>query len=255
VKCLARKCDAQCKVTWGCVDGYRWDEPADAYTVTIQVNQFNGTDPEVGALVTACLGSDPGCTFGAGMQSSTVTDESGLATLQLSSGFAGYFLIEPQGDAYYPMTMLWSQPIYRVHRSFQVNLFKRSWLDDMAASLQVSKTDENAGHVIFRAENCLPLEFIGNPDGNAEAEGVSVSFMPTRPDSTRAFYTRYALGVDPLLKATKSTGGAGAYGGALNLPAALLTLVGSYEGSDMMHATMRLRANTLGLVHLVPDAR
>jgi hypothetical protein len=61
--------------------------------------------------------------------------------------------------------------------------------------------------------------------------------------------------VRTFFKATRSSGGAGAYGGALNLPSATLTLVGSHEGSDMMHATMRLRANTLGLVHPVPDAR
>jgi hypothetical protein len=123
----------------------------------------------------------------------------------------------------------------------------------MAASLDVTKDDASSGHVIFRAENCLPMDFLGDTDGNAEADGVRVTYSPSGKNSTEVFYTRFSLTVDRTLKTTKSTGGA--YGGALNLPPGSLTLIGSHEETDMMHVTLRMRPNTLALVHLVPDGR
>jgi hypothetical protein len=253
VKCLVNKCDPQCNVSWGCVDKYAWTQPTEAYTVSIQLGNAFNQAPDVKARVTACQAGDPGCSVGTGKEGSTLTDENGVATLTLDPDFIGYFLIEPSDPKYYAMTMLWSMPTYRVERRFWVNLFERTWLDAMADSLKVKKDDEKSGHVIFRAENCLPIDYLGDQDGNAEAEGVKVAYSPSGLDSTGVFYTTIGLMVDALLQATQAKGRA--YGGALNLPPGSLTLVGSHGDKDVTRATLRIRPNTLALVHLVPDGR
>lgn len=253
VKCLTNKCDDKCNVSWGCVDSYRWAPPNKAYNVSIQIGNAFSQAPDIGARITACQASDPGCSAGTGKESSDLTDDNGVVTLTLDPGFFGYFLVEPADPKYYPMTMVWSQPIYRIERSFRINLFERTWLDAMADSLDVTKDDAASGHVIFRAENCLPLQYLGDQDGNAEADGIRVSYSPSGTNSSEVFYTRYALSVDRTLNTTKATGSA--YGGALNLPPGSLTLVGSHEQDDVMHVNLRLRPNTLALVHLVPDGR
>lgn len=117
-KCLFNKCDATCKVSWGCIDSYRWPQPSEAYTVTIQVGNAFTQEPDVETRITACQASDPGCSTGTGKEGSGVTDADGRVTLTLDPGFFGYFLIEPSDPKYYPMTMVWSQPVYRVDRSF-----------------------------------------------------------------------------------------------------------------------------------------
>lgn len=253
VECIASKCDAQCNVLWGCVEAYSWAQPSDAYNVKIHVdNSISGAEV-VGARVTACQGSDPGCGVGSGMESSDMTDEGGDATLTLDANFFGYFLIEPNDPKYYPMTMMWSQPIYRVDRTFTIGLFERPWVDVMADTLGVTKNDDTAGHMIFHAQNCLPVLYLDDVAADTDADDVVVSCSPKGPDSSRVFYTRYAVGVDPTLDMTKKTGGS--YGGALNLLPGALTLVGSYNERDIAHATIRMRRNTLALVHLVPDGR
>ena len=60
----------------------------------------------------ACGGLDPSCSLGGGMESMGMTDADGRVTLQLTSGFFGYFSVDA-GSMFYPMVVMWSQPTYR----------------------------------------------------------------------------------------------------------------------------------------------
>jgi hypothetical protein len=187
------------------------------------------------------------------MASTNMTDANGNVTLPLDSGFFGYFLVEPEDKKYYPMTMVWSQPVYRVARSLEITLFDRAWVDAMADTLAVTKDDERAGHLIFRAENCLPLNYFGDSETNAAAENVVVSCLPNGPNSSQVFYTSFGLTVSRKQTATKAVGSS--YGGALNLLPGSLTVVASQGESGVSNTTLRMRPNTLALVHILPDGK
>ncbi|MET0387145.1 MAG: hypothetical protein ABW321_14350 [Polyangiales bacterium] len=252
VKCLVAQCEQPCDVFWGCVGKYTWEPPGRSYTITIRITDAISGDPDTEATVRACQGADPACASGSGLESMGQTDFDGRVTLTVSNGFFGYFLIEPS-ERYYPTTFIWSQPTYRLDTSFTVNVFERQWLDVMAAQLDTTKTDTGAGHLIFRAENCLPMSFLGEADTNAEAEGMVVSYSPSADLSTRTFYTSFGLVVDPEETATTSEGAG--FGGALNLPPRAVTVIGKHGDDDVSRTTVRMREGWLGLVMLVPDAR
>jgi hypothetical protein len=251
VQCLARECEEPCNVRWGCVGSYSFPVPANAYSVRVRVAEATSNRGVKGATVTACQGSDPNCGIGAGMDGSATTDADGYATLALRNDFFGYFVADG-GDSYFVTTLMWSQPTYRVDTTFTINLFAKEWLDVLLQQVMVKKHDD-AGHMIFRAENCLPLRYIGNDNANAEADGVIVNYAPNGPDSSRTFYTTYALSVDPVATATQAIGSG--YGGAVNLPPGLVSIVGSHDNDTTMNAVVRIRPDALGLVMLVPNAK
>jgi hypothetical protein len=250
-RCIVRECADACQTAWGCVGKYAFTEPSAAYNVTVRVTEANSDTPLKGAKVSACQGSDPGCSVGAGMESSSISDDDGKVTLTLRSDFFGYFLVDA-GDAYFPTTFMSSQPTYRLDSSFTINVFPKLWLDLVLSQLMVKRADMT-GFLIFRAENCLPLRYIGDAEINAEAEGVAVSFTPQGADTSRTFYTTYSRVVDPSANSTQA--GGNSFGGAVNLPPAASSVVGSHDGRTIANATVRIRADALGLVMLVPNAR
>ena len=184
----------------------------------------------------------PGCAVGGGLSSAGTTDDTGHVTLQLQAGFFGYFLIDAGAD-YFPVIAYSSQPMYRVATSFTLNIFQRSWLNVLATMLQ-SEVHSDAGHVIFRAQNCLPLRFATSGAAtSAYASGVTVSYSRTGANSTRVFYTIGGLMVDPSAAGTTLQGNG--YGGAFNLPAGQTSIVGSHANTDVINAGIPLRAGRL----------
>ena len=249
--CMVNQCDDACNIRWGCVGKYNWPEPAKPYTVTLNISDplTNQGMPDVN--VAACEGVDPGCSIGGGMATSGKTDATGHVSLQVSSGFYGYFLIDAGSD-YYPVVAQFSQPSYRISPNFTVDAFPRSWVKIMASMLQAD-VDNGAGQMIFRAQNCLPLHFIGSNAANAEAGDVTVSYGRKGMKTTKVFYTIGGLQVDPDAAATSEQGSG--YGGALNLPAGQTSIVGRHANTDVINATIPLRADALGILFLVPNAQ
>jgi hypothetical protein len=252
VQCMVDQCDDSCNVRWGCVDKYVWPNPPNAYNVVLKIVDPLSNQGVKDVSVSACEGVDPGCAVGGGLSSAGTTDDTGHVTLQLQSGFFGYFLIEA-GPEYFPVIAYSSQPTYRVVNSFTLNIFQRSWLGLMATMLQ-SEVHSDAGHIIFRAENCLPVRFASSSAATtAYASGVTVSYSRAGANSTRVFYTIGGLMVDP--SATGTTPQGSGYGGAFNLPAGQTSIVGSHGNVDVMNAGIPLRADALGMLFLLPNAR
>jgi hypothetical protein len=59
--------------------------------------------------------------------------------------------------------------------------------------------------------------------------------------------------VDPTASGTTPQGSG--YGGAFNLPAGQTSIVGSHANMDVMNAGIPLRADVLGMLFLLPNAR
>jgi hypothetical protein len=251
IQCMTEMCDSTCNARWGCVNQYTWPSPSKAYNVTIRIVDPVQNQPVKDAKVSACGGLDPACSLGGGMESMGTTDMDGRVTLQLQSSFFGYFAVDA-GANFFPLVAMWSQPTYRVDNTFTLNVFPRSWLAHMGDQLN-AKIEPEAGHLIFHAQNCLPLRFTSGSTANATGEGVKVSYSKLGANSTRVFYTTYALMVDPNQSST-SIAGSG-YGGAFNLPPGAATVIGSFNNMDIANAGLPMRADTLGLVFLVPNAR
>lgn len=252
VQCMVEQCDDTCNVRWGCVDKYQWPNLSDAYNVVLRVVDPLSNQGLKDVSVSACQGADPGCAAGAGLGSAGVTDDTGRVTLQLTSGFFGYFVIDA-GPNYFPMVAFASQPMYRIVSSFTLNMFQRSWLNVLATMLQ-SEVHSDSGHVIFRAQNCLPVRFASSGAATSGfASGVAVSYSRAGANSTRVFYTIGGLMVDPAASGTTEQGNG--YGGAFNLPAGQTSLVGTHASLDVINASIPLRSDALGFVFLVPNAR
>lgn len=252
LQCMVEQCDDTCNVRWGCVDKYVWPNLPDAYNVVLRIVDPLSSQGLKDVSVSACQGADPSCSIGGGLSSAGTTDDTGHVTLQLQAGFFGYFLIDP-GPEYFPMIAYSSQPMYRIATSFTLNIFQRSWLNVLAKMLQ-SEVHNDAGHVIFRAQNCLPLRFATSTAApSAYASGVTVSYSRAGANSTRVFYTIGGLMVDPAASGTTLPGNG--YGGAFNLPAGQTSIVGSHANVDVINAGIPLRADAVGFLFLVPNTR
>lgn len=251
VTCVSEHCSDACEVPWGCVKKYDLAAPPDALEVSMHFTGVINGFPVANVKVNACAVLDPDCTSGGGEQNAVTSDANGRAFITLPKDFFGYFLVDA-GDDFYPMTVMLSQPTYRVDNSLEIAVFPRVWIAGLSATIDVpaKKTD---GHVIFRAQNCLPLRYLSGDGIAAAADGVGVSYDTTGPDTSRTFYTSYGLMLDPDATASQTVGGG--FGGALNVPVGLRSVSGDIDGNEVARTSIRMRAGTVGLVFLVPKTR
>lgn len=256
VRCLAMQCEEQCKVSWGCNKKYRLAEPADDYSITIRVT--HAVRPNVkfeGVRVSACQDLDPSCQRGIGQVSSQTTNADSEAVLLLPRSFEGYFLVEPatmdEPDPYLPMTVLWSQPLYRHESVLTVSMFNKSLVPALAST--VEKVQAGKGNFIFKAQNCLPERYVGEGGANAEADDVVVNYYSPNGEGSRVYYTRNGLIID--LNAHETHADGGSFGGAFNLAAGSVSVTGTHKAMEVASAGFPLRADALGVVFLLPKAQ
>jgi hypothetical protein len=254
VKCLATKCNDQCNVLWGCNKEYLVPE-AQGSGVTIRVTDAVAMGEIPGIRVKACQDLDPSCQIDVGQSSSNVTNASGRAVLALPRSFEGYFLLEqaePSDAAsrFMPMTVTWSQPLYKVETVLTVSMFKAAAVTALAGGAIPVKTDK--GHLVFKAMNCLPQRYVDNRELNASAEGVVVNYAPMN-EGTPVVYTRNGLKISPDAKDT-SYDGAG-FGGAFNLSPGAISVLGVHDDVEVSNAVYTARPDTIAIVFLLPRAR
>jgi hypothetical protein len=94
--CTSQGCSAQCAhgTHWGCVGQFAWPEPtSDAMVnVTFDAIQFGTTSAAFpGATIRACASTDHPCAQPLAGTEDQVTDDKGVATIGVPSGFKGYF--------------------------------------------------------------------------------------------------------------------------------------------------------------------
>lgn len=256
VRCVAMQCAEQCNVLWGCNKKYELAEPESDYSFTLRVT--HAVRPDVvleGLRVSACQGLDPSCMRGIGQVSSNLTNADSEAVLLLPRSFQGYFLIEPTetggDDPYLPMTVVWSQPLYRKESRLTVSMFNRSLVPALAST--VEKVEQGKGHFIFKAQNCLPERFVGAKGANAEADDVVVNYYSPNGEGSKVYYTRNGLMIDLNAKETHADGQS--FGGAFNLAPGSVSVTGTYKAMEVTSAGFPLRADSLGVVFLVPKAQ
>jgi hypothetical protein len=249
--CLHDNCDDACDVTWGCVDHYRWVEPAAPFTIDLHVDDLISSVQHVADMkVSACVGSDPGCVAGSGLSAVGTTDDNGEVLLTVPRSFQGYFYLDGNDD-YMPIVGLWSQPAYWAEMS-RTQPMVRFAVADFLGSGTMSTVDRKQSHLIFQVLNCLPLRFNGNNELNEEADGVKVTFTPPGENSSQVFYTITNNAIDTTRDTTSVNGGA--YGGAFNLPSTSLTVTGHYGANEVSRAVVQMRPGAVGFVYMLPNA-
>jgi hypothetical protein len=250
--CLKQQCDDTCNVTWGCVKHYKWPEPAAPFTIDLQVSDLASSAQRLtGASVSACIGSDPGCTPGSGLAAHAVSDSLGHALLTVPRSFVGYFLVKADSDDYMPAIGLWSQPAYWVAHARTQPMVLWTVADVLGAGTDTT-VDRTQSHLVFQVLNCLPLRLSGNSMANAQADDVKVSYTPPGKNSSQVFYTITGAVIDRTRDSTSSSGGA--FGGVFNLPPQLITVVGQHDGMEVSRASLQMRAGTVGFLFLLPNA-
>lgn len=253
--CMQQNCDDACHVSWGCVDNYSWTTPQPSYDITVTVDDFAAEPPMPlpGVTVNACQSVDPACK--SGKVSGAVTDDKGEAKLTLTSRFEGFF--DFSGGGYTSSTAQFSEPLYQVAGFRQYQLTDGA-IQFLAVTTGVHKTvdekfDPSLGHIIFRAQNCLPPRYLDrdNPP-HAEAAGVHVSVDPNE-NASPVFYTDKSGGVSLSQDATSSTG----LGGAFGFPAHNLTVTATDAATSRKVATgtVVVRPATIGFIYLVPSSK
>lgn len=257
VRCLSQQCGDSCNVDWGCVKRYVWPEPHEAYSFTLRVTDAIRDIEVEGIRVTACQGRDPSCSEAIGLISSAVTNSLGRAVLTLNDEFFGYFLLEPEEkntqegeEDYLSMTVMWSQPYYRTESVLTASLFKPSWIKSIASAAE--DVQDGKGHLLFKAQNCLPQRYTSNPEANANADGVSVSYSALSPGSG-VYYAGAALTLNLTASATSPEGLS--FGGAFNLPPGPVTVTAVHDDTEVSSVGFPLRADTMAALFLVPRAR
>lgn len=254
VRCIAQQCDSQCDVLWGCNKNYVVPEP-EGNSVTIRVTDAVAMGEISGIRVKACQDLDPSCETDVGQSSSNVTNASGRAVLALPRSFEGYFLLEQAeptegGSDYMPMTVTWSQPLYKVETVLTVSMFKAAVVPALAGSAITVKKAK--GHLVFKALNCLPQRYVDNPGLNASADGVVVNYAPMS-EGTPVVYTRNGLKISPDAMDT-SYDGAG-FGGAFNLSPGAISVTGVHDDDEVSNAVYTARPDTISIVFLLPRTR
>jgi hypothetical protein len=251
LQCMQDQCDDTCNVSWGCVERYRWPAASKAYNVTLRVIDIVASSALPDVQVTACHSSDPSCSQSSGLAGAGMTDLGAHATLGVPQDFVGYFLLKG-ADGYMPAVALWTQPAYRLTEGFTQRMMQWGVAEALAVGTD-SKLRREASHLIFQAQNCLPLRYLGGTQLHSEADDVAVTFTPPASDSSRVFYTGVGASIDRTLTGTAAVGGA--FGGAFNLPSQTVTVIASHAGQEVSRAAIQMRPGTVGFVYLVPNAR
>lgn len=255
VRCLAQKCDSQCDVLWGCAKNYSISE-AEGSSVTIRVTDAVSQGQEIeGIRVKACQDLDPACQIDIGQSSTNVTNAGGRAVLALPRSFDGYFLLEQndppaEGAAYVPMTVVWSQPLYKIEPVLTVSMFKVGVIPALANNNE--KILPGKGHMVFKAQNCLPQRYVDNPDANASAEGVIANYAPMG-EGSKVYYTRNGLKISPTATDTSYDGGG--FGGAFNLSPGQVSVTAVHHDVEVSNAVYSVRTDTLGIVFMLPKTQ
>jgi hypothetical protein len=254
VRCIAEKCDSQCEVLWGCTKKYGIDEP-EGSSVTIRVTDAVAQGEIEGIRVKACQDLDPACQIDIGQSSTSVTNASGRAVLALPRSFDGYFLLEQnappeEGAAFVPMTVIWSQPLYKVEPLLTVSMFKVGVIPALAMNNE--KILPSKGHMVFKAQNCLPQRYVGDQDANAEAEGVIANYAPMG-EGSKVYYARNGLKISPTAVDTSYDGQG--FGGAFNLSPGQVSVTAVHHDVEVSNAVYSVRPDTLGIVFLLPKTQ
>jgi hypothetical protein len=250
VRCLAKSCESPCNVLWGCARNYTFPPASDA-SVTIRVTDAAMNGELEGMRVKACTDLDPSCQRDIGQTSAAVTNASGRAVLALPPSFEGFFLVEQaeapaEGEGYLPMTVTWSQPLYRVESLLTVSVFKAGLVTALASTAE--KVSPGKGHLVFKAQNCLPERYVDDPEHSASADGVTVNYAPM--NGSKVYYTRNGLKISP--DATNTTYDGLGFGGAFNLSPGSISVTGVHADAEVSNAVYTARADTLAVVFMLP---
>lgn len=253
--CMQRDCQQECDVNWGCLGEYEWPAPEDDYSFDVKVVDFAAMldAPLPDVEIAACESVDPSCN--SGRLDSGVSGEDGVVNLTVPADFEGFFSFS--GGGYLDTTVQWTEPVHRLGDFTHYELTQDA-LDALAliTGVHTSADDEfdpAAGHLIFRAQNCLPLRFLDRDEPPmAEVAGVAVDFEPNQ-GASQVFYTTDSGGVSVTQIATSTD----AAGGAFNVPARNVSVRGIdlESGQVVSEGLVHVRPGAIGFSYLVPKSR
>jgi hypothetical protein len=255
--CMLENCDSEdtCNVSWGCVGKYKWPALKEVHPFGMRV--FNYADArEIGIPninVKLCESSDPGCSADGGLIATSKTDSTGDADFTAAKGFTGYFELEGGGTA--PATVQWSQPVYDVVDTFTHQALQPNAVAYLAVASQFhdapgQEFKAGTGFLVARAQNCLPLRYMEEPNPIARARDVRVTFTPST-GASRVYYVNDMATLDQSLDRTSVRG----YAGAFEVLVANVSVTATHAKTGKVLATgvLPIRDATIGFMYLLPD--
>ena len=253
--CMQRDCEQACQVNWGCVGEYSWPTPEEPYSFDVRVVDFAAEpdEPLPDVEVRACEGVDPTCE--SGQVDRAITDGDGVVNLVVPGGFEGFFAFS--GGGYMDTTVQWTEPVQRLDNWIHYELQE----EDVAGLALITgvhsdpeqEFDPEAGHLIFRAQNCLPARYLSTDElPQAEVSGVRVEFEPN-DGASQVFYTTATGGVSVTLEATSTDGVGGAFGGpARNVS---VSFIDDATEREVAEGLVQVRPGAIGFVYMVPRSQ
>lgn len=253
VACMQQHCDGEdsCDVSWGCVENYRWPPLRQERGFGMRVVNYASEAGVPGVEVKLCEASDPRCDEGEGLIGTTVTGSDGLAEFIAPRGFNGYFVLSG-GDAM-PGVVQWSQPVHNLLDTFN----HQALFPDAVSTLAVvvgwrqdgSMPIPGTGHLLARAQNCLPLRYLDELEPSARGQDVVVEFAP-QEGASRIYYVNDMAILDPALERTASRG----YAGAFEVPARNIRVTATHAdtGKIVSYGVVTVRPGTIGYLYLFP---
>jgi hypothetical protein len=148
------------------------------------------------------------------------------------------------------MIVTWSEPIYRVEPVLTASMFKPSWIRGIASTAE--KVLPGKGHLLVKAQNCLPERYVNDTNTNANAEGVIARYVALG-DGSKIYYTGKGLTLNIEASSTLLEGNS--FGGAFNLSPGPVTVTGSHADRNIYSGGFTMRADYIGAIFLVPNAR
>jgi hypothetical protein len=223
--------------------------------VTIRVTDAIRGEELRDIRVKACQAVDPACEQDIGLVSSGLTNSLGRAVLSVKPDFVGYFLLEQEGkesdgEQFVPMLVTWSEPIYRTAEVLTASMFKPTWIRAVAGAAEMLQ--DGTGHLIMKAQNCLPERYVNDIETNANGEGVTAS-LSARGDHSKIYYTTKGLMLKPDATSTLLEGNG--FAGAFNLGPGPVTVTGVHDGRDVYSGGFSMRAGHVGAIFLLPNSR
>jgi hypothetical protein len=232
--------DAPVDPRWACLGHVQYPEASTALeALTIPYINLLSNHPIPGIRAQACLKLDPTCDDP--VSDAGVTNEAGLVTLSVPSGYDGY--IQSLWEAGLPSLVYISPPIFKPTTVPAEFLLSKQSIDALAFAVRAPDggpltLDPNDG-----------IAFLGSYDCQlASASGVSFSISPSSPSSTIA----YVIGGNPSTSATETDN----FGSAaiVNVPPGSITITATLAATEQVigTATGFVQAGVITFLSLPP---
>jgi hypothetical protein len=216
--------DARPTNDWSCLGHVQWPDASSGRETLVMGYQNEATrTPIAGITVRPCAALDPTCTTA--VAEGGVTNEAGLVTLSVPSGFNGY--LASDWDATLPMLLYVTPPVFTNTVAAPAQLMSKPFLEALASAMgavdgATVTINPNDGLFLLGTWDCAMVR----------AAGVTFSWSPSPPSIVMVYLVDGLP--SPAATSTDSAGGAA----AINVPPGTYTITATVAADHRVIGTM-----------------